>query len=70
MVRLGKHAQQREKGHFHTNKLLDAEKAEKLINIYRFYRSEKDNQYDLLKLFECLLFLQVIPISLLFVLFH
>jgi len=41
---LGKQAQQREKSHSHTNKLLDAEKAEKLIKIYRFDRTEEDNQ--------------------------
>jgi len=44
VVRLDKQAQQREKSHSHTNKLLDAEKAEKLIKIYRFYRAEEDNQ--------------------------
>jgi len=44
MVRLGRQAQQREKSHCHKNKLLDAEKAEKLIKIYRFYRAEEDDQ--------------------------
>jgi len=44
VVRLGKQAQQREKSHSHTNKLLDAEMAEKLIKICRFYRAEEDNQ--------------------------
>jgi len=31
---------------------LDAEKAEKLVNIERFYRAGEDNWYNLLKLFE------------------
>jgi len=43
VVRLGKQAQQREKNHSHTKQLLDAEKAEKLITIYRFYRAEEKN---------------------------
>jgi len=43
VVRLGKQAQQKEKSHSHTNKLLDEEKVEKLIKIYRFYTAEEDN---------------------------
>jgi len=41
-----------------------------MITMYRFYRSEKDNQYNFLKLFKLFLsFFQVPKISLLFVWF-
>jgi len=50
---------------------LDAEKAERLNKIYRFYRAEEDNQYNSLKLFELLFsHFEVPEIWLLFVLLH
>jgi len=50
---------------------LDIEKAEKFIQIFRFYRAEEDNQQNLIKLLELFFsFFQVLHISLLFVLFH
>jgi len=43
----------------------------KFVKMYRFARAEEDNQWNLLKLFELFFsFIQVLQISLLFVLFH
>ena len=43
-------------------KSLDAEKAEKLVEIYQLCRAEEDNHKNLLKLFELFFFFQVLQI--------